>query len=125
MKNNMNKIIINNLKIFAYHGVKESEQKGGQDFLIDCIMHVKFDKSFKTDDIEDTVSYSEVIKVIKNVVLDKRFNLIEKLASEIADEILDKFSKVKKVEITVKKPQAPIKANFDYVGVEVVRKRAK
>ncbi len=121
----MDKIMINNLKIFAYHGVKEAEQKNGQDFLIDCVMHVKTNKACRTDDVGDTVNYSGVVKLITSVVLENRFNLIEKLASEIADEVLKKFNKVKKIEVTVKKPQAPIKASFDYVGVEIVRKRAK
>ena len=42
---------------------------------------------------------------------------------DIADAVLDEYESIFKVEITLKKPNAPIKADFDYVGVTIVRER--
>ena len=52
-----------------------------------------------------------------------KYDLIEHCAQVIADGILNDFDAVYKVDVTVKKPQAPIKADFDYVSVSISRSR--
>lgn len=119
----MDKIIIKGLKIFAYHGVNESEKIDGQDFVIDVIMGVSTLDASKSDDIDDTVSYSKVVKEITALVTSKSCDLIETVANEIADMILENHNAVTSVKVTVKKPSAPIKANLDFAAVSIKRKR--
>lgn len=52
-----------------------------------------------------------------------KYDLIEKAAYRVAEEILIEFDRVDSVDICLKKPQAPIKADFDYVAVEISRCR--
>lgn len=121
----MNQIIIKNLKIFAYHGVHDFEKKDGQDFFIDAILDLTEMPGFTTDEIGQVVSYSEVVRAIKKVMTEKSYNLIEKVAMEIISEIFSSFSEVKAVDITVKKPRAPIKEEFDYVAVRFKKTRSE
>ncbi len=121
----MNQIIIKNLKIFAYHGVHDFEKKDGQDFFVDAVLDLTEMPGFETDEINQVISYSAVVRVIKKVMTGKSYNLIEKAAVEIISEIFSSFSEVKSVDITVKKPHAPIKEEFEYVAVRFKKVRGE
>lgn len=118
---NMDKIIIKGLKIFAYHGVHAEEKENGQDFIIDVTLRLSLDMACRTDDIDRSVNYSLVTKVIIEAFTKKKYNLIEKAADVVADEILKRFMPVEEVTVCVKKPNAPVKADFDYMAVEITR----
>ena len=119
----MDKILIRDLKIFAYHGVNEEEKINGQNFVFDIDLFVNMTKARYSDDVNDTVSYAKVIKTVTKVVTEKKYNLLEKVAQITADAILEEYSDVSKVKITLKKPEAPMKADFSYVGVKIERER--
>lgn len=121
----MDKIIIKGLKIYAYHGVKEKEKVEGQNFFIDCEMLINIDTVRFNDDIESTINYSKASKLIIQTTLNKCRNLIETAAEDIAFALFNEFDKLLEVEITVKKPEAPIKnVEFSYVAVSIKRKRS-
>lgn len=119
----MNQIIIKNLRIFAYHGVHIFEKKIGQNFYIDILVNIDKLSGFVTDKLDDTVSYSQIIKVIRNTVTGQKYNLIEKLAEVICEKLFLSFSNINNLEITVKKPDAPIKEDFEYVAIKIKRSR--
>lgn len=119
----MDKITIKNLKIFAYHGVNPEEKENGQEFYIDLDYYVNIAKACHNDSIEDTVSYAKVVKVITKAFTDQKYNLIEKAAQVIADAVLDSFEEIFRVDITLKKPQAPVSAEFEYMAVSISRER--
>lgn len=121
----MDKIIIKDLKLYAYHGVNPEEKNEGQNFILDIECKADLSKPCKTDDVEDTVSYAQIIKLVRKVFTAEKYDLIEKAAQEVADGILDNFDKIEKVEVTLKKPQAPIKADFGYVAVQIKKERRK
>ncbi len=121
----MNQIIIKNLKIFAYHGVHDFEKKDGQDFFVDAIIDLPEMQGFETDEIGEVISYSDVVRVIKKVMTENSYNLIEKVAVKIISEIFSAFSEVKTVDVTVKKPHAPIKEEFEYVAVRFKKARGE
>ena len=112
-------IIIKDLKIFAFHGVNEEEKINGQDFIIDAIVKVNNDLESLDDNIENTISYSKLIRLINSVMISKSYDLIESVAYAIEQEIFNKYDSVNEIELTIKKPKAPIKADFDYVAVRI------
>lgn len=120
----MNEIIIKNLKIFAYHGVHDEEKQTGQNFIIDAEITTEKTAGYETDEIADTVSYSDIIRNIKKSLTETSYNLLEKAAEITAKNIFDNFEKVKSIKLTIKKPEAPIKENFDYVGIKICRNRS-
>lgn len=119
----MDKILIRDLKIFAYHGVNEEEKINGQNFIFDIDLYVNMTKACYSDDINDTVSYAKVIKTVTKIFTENKYNLLEKAVQVTADEILEKYPEVFKVDLVLKKPDAPMKADFSYVAVAVSRER--
>ena len=120
---NKTKIELKNLVFYAYHGVLEEEAKMGQRFKIDVQLTLEDGLEFAKDTPEQTVNYVEVYSVVKKIVENVRFNLIERLAEVIASELLEQFSKVVEATIRVKKPSVPVDAVCDYFSVEVTQCR--
>lgn len=119
----MDKIVIRNLKLFAYHGVNPEEKENGQNFFIDIDAFADIKKACKNDDLNSTVNYAKIIKTLRRVFTENKYDLIEKAAQTVVDAIFDEHPKIQKIRILLKKPEAPVKADFDYVGVELERTR--
>ena len=119
----MDKIYINDLKVFAYHGVNPEEKEDGQNFYIDLEISLDISKACKTDDLNDTVSYAKIIKTVIRVMTAEKYDLLEHTAQVVVDAIFAEYEKVEKIKIKLKKPEAPIKADFGYVAVELERTR--
>ena len=121
--NDMDKILIRNLKIFAYHGVLEEEKANGQYFIFDIDAFVDISKPCESDDVADTVNYALMVEHITKAFTAQKDDLIERAAQRVAKELFDSFDKISELRILLKKPDAPIDADFDWVGVEINRKR--
>lgn len=117
----MDKIIMKGMKFFGYHGVYPEEQANGQIFMIDIELFTDLRKAGLTDELENTIDYSQVYNLIKNITESSRFRLLEKLADVISQEIMSKYKSIREVKILVKKPDAPISGEFDWVGIEISR----
>ena len=119
----MDKITIKNLKLFAYHGVNPEEKENGQNFYIDLDYYLNMQRACENDNLDDTVSYAKVVKTVNRAFTAQSFDLIEKAAQTVADAVLDEFEAITRVDITLKKPEAPVKADFDYMAVSISRSR--
>ena len=119
----MDKILIRGLKVFAYHGVNPEEKCDGQNFVLDLTLDVDLAKPCRTDDVEDTVSYSKVAKTVIKVMAEASYDLIERAAQRVAEQVLEEYPPVQSVEVVLKKPEAPVKADFEYFAVQIFRKR--
>ena len=119
----MDQIEIRGLKVFAYHGVNPQEKRDGQNFILDITADVDLSRPCRSDNVEDTVSYAKVMKTAIRVMNEASYDLLEKVSQRVADQILEEYPPIQTVEITLKKPEAPIRADFDYVAVHIVRRR--
>ena len=119
----MDKIIVKDLKLFCYHGVNPEEKEDGQNFVFDIEAGVDLTKPCRTDDVDDTVSYAKIIKTVRRVAQSEKNDLLERVAQRVADELFLEFDKIETLVITLKKPEAPIKADFQYVAVTIERTR--
>lgn len=119
----MDKIIIKGLEIFAYHGVNPEEKRDGQPFVLDVTLQADLQKARQSDGLEDTVNYAAVRKAIHRAFTAEKYDLIERAAQAVCDTVLAEFPQVEKISLTLKKPQAPMNAVFDYVAVEVEQLR--
>lgn len=119
----MDKITIKGLKLFAYHGVNTEEKENGQSFIIDLDYYLNLTRACKSDKLNDTVSYAKVVKVIRKAFCKSSYDLIEKAAQTVCDALFDEFEEIEKIEITLKKPDAPVSAEFDYMAVSLIRER--
>jgi dihydroneopterin aldolase/2-amino-4-hydroxy-6-hydroxymethyldihydropteridine diphosphokinase len=112
------KILICDLEIVACHGVNAEEKTTAQRFLLSAEIFTDFSRAASSDDVNDTVSYSAVCKFAKKYIVSNCFNLLERLACGLAEELLLEFRGINKITLTLKKPDAPMKGVFGYVGVE-------
>lgn len=117
----MDYISIKGLETFGYHGVFEEEAFLGQKFIIDATLFLDVREAGKQDDLTKSIDYGEACNVIKKIVEVERYQLIEALAEEIAKRLLISFTQLKQVEITVKKPWAPVLISMDTVSVTIKR----
>lgn len=105
------------MAFFGFHGVMTEEKTLGQKFFVDCILTLDLDKAGQTDDVNETVSYADVYETIKEILEGPSLDLIEAVAKQIVDQILLKYPKVQEVSVEVKKPEAPVRGQFDYFSV--------
>ena len=118
----IDEILLEGMRFYAYHGVNPEERALGQRFLVDVVMAVDLRRPGQSDDLADTVSYSDVYKVVRGIVEGEPRNLIEAVAAEIAAEILTGFPPVARVTVTVRKPEVPMKGSLlDAAGVRITR----
>jgi len=113
------RINVTKLALFAYHGVNDEEQRLGQRFYIDMSLIVAPVSATKSDRLEDTISYGDVIHCAEDVFLEKKYRTIERAANAIGSAIMEQFPTIQNLSVTVHKPSAPVAAIFDDVAVTV------
>ncbi|MDX2357040.1 dihydroneopterin aldolase [Dietzia sp. PP-33] len=118
------RIELTGLRVRGTHGVFEHERRDGQDFIVDLVVWTDFAAAAASDDLADTVDYGALALLARDVVAGEPRDLIETVASQIADGIMDLAPGADAVEVTVHKPQAPIPAEFADVAVVARRSRA-
>ena len=122
-KSSLDIIRLHNAVFYAYHGVLSDEQNLGGKFEVDVDLHCDLSRGGKTDSLRQTINYERVYDDVKQLVLGKKYFLIEALAETIADGLLKNYRKVQKVVVRVRKPSAPVKGVIDHVEVELTRSR--
>ncbi len=116
------RIRIEQIEIYAYHGVFEEEKKKGQKFFLTVDMATSLRKAGKTDELTYSTHYGDVADMVVKAATDKSYDLIETVAEKCAEVILLNFPYVEEVSVTVSKPEAPIAHPFKDVSVTVTRK---
>ena len=120
----MDKIIVKDLKLFCYHGVNPEEKIDGQNFVFDIEAFLELNLPCKTDNVDDTVSYAKIIKTVRRVAQSEKNDLLEHVSQRVVDALFEEFPMIEKIILTLKKPEAPIKADFAYVAVQIERVRS-
>lgn len=112
-------IRMKNCAFFARHGVLDEEETLGQRFYVDAALTVEPTHPLEDDSIAGTVDYGVAFDVIEKIITGKRRFLIEALALEVAKALTARFPQIARAEITVRKPNAPVRGVLDYVEVSV------
>lgn len=115
-------IEIRGLRVTGHHGVHEHEQREGQPFVVDVVLHADTQIAARTDDLDDTVDYSQLVTEVADIVRTTRFNLLEALAAHIADRLLQ-IPRVAAVLVRITKPEVRLPEEVDAVVVSVHRLR--
>jgi dihydroneopterin aldolase len=117
------KILLKGMIFYGFHGKSAEEQELGQRFVVDMEIHRNLRAAGMSDDPEDTVNYSLIYRMVKEIVEGRSRNLLENVAEAIAGGVLEQFD-VDAVRVAVKKPEVPMKGSIlDYAGVEIYRER--
>lgn len=117
-------ILMSGMVFKGHVGVLAAEKLNGQPFQVDIILLCPRLAACETDQLNETIDYSAAFMLIKEIVEGSDYDLIERLAGEIASALLDRFSLALAVDVTVRKPQAPIDGQFDAMGIRIYRERS-
>ena len=117
----MDEIRIDNLKVFAHHGVFEHENKNGQNFFVNAVLYTDTEKAGMLDRLEYSTDYGNVCELIHEVMTRYTFSLIETAAQKTAVEILKNFPLVESVDTEIRKPEAPVEMEFESLSVKIRR----
>ncbi len=116
-------IRLHNAVFYAYHGNHHEERQLGGKFHVDVELETDFTEAAATDTLARTVNYEKVYGLIRDILTNETFHLIETVAKRIADSIFERFPLVTAVRVQVRKPGAPINGVVDYVEVDVHERR--
>lgn len=122
MVNNMDQIKIENLEVFAHHGVYPEETQKGQNFYINAVLHVDTRKAGRLDELSLSVNYGEVCHFIHDFMKENTYKLIEAVAEQLAEALLLSFPLIRELELEIRKPEAPVGLPFESVSVRIIRK---
>ncbi len=118
----MDKIILEGMEFYGYHGTRPEEKTLGQRFIVDVELFLDLRQAGKTDNLDCTVNYAQVFELVQSIICGRSRQLIESVAEAIAGALLAQFP-VDEVLVRVKKPQAPLPGRFAWAAVEIVRKK--
>ncbi len=116
----MGTIKLKNMVFYGYHGTADEEKELGGRFEVDLDLKTNLSKAIISDDIHDTINYVEIYKLVKNIVTESNYHLIEALAGKILKEILINFP-LTEVTIHLRKPNVPLHGVLDTVEVVITR----
>ena len=117
----MDEIIIENLKVFAHHGVYQEETEKGQNFYVNAVLYTDTRKAGREDKRELITSYGDVCQFIYRFVSENVYKLIETVAEKTAEAVLSEFPLLEGVTLEIRKPEAPIGLEFQSVSVKITR----
>jgi 7,8-dihydroneopterin aldolase/epimerase/oxygenase len=119
----LDKIFVNQMEFYGYHGVFPEETRLGQRFIVDLMVLIDLKKAGQSDELEYSVNYGELFQVCKEIVEGKPYKLVEAIAEKIAETVLKRFTLVSEATVKVIKPDPPIPGHYRSVAVEITRRR--
>ena len=118
----MNTILIEGVKLYAYHGCLEEEAIIGGNYVIDIEIKANLDEAIKTDDLNNTVDYMKVYQIVRRE-MKIRSNLIEHAANRIARALLNELKKAEEVAVNVTKLNPPVNGEAEKVSAIIKIKK--
>lgn len=114
------KILLEDIKIFAYHGVLPEESIIGTYYLVNVEIHADIWKATKSDDLNDTISYAEINEIIHGEMKIPS-KLLEHVAGRIIEKINSEFPQITYIRIRITKTNPPMKGEIKGASIEFER----
>jgi len=114
------RITITGITGHGFHGVLDFEKAEGQPFFVDVVLETDIRAAAASDDLTRTIDYGVIAELVHGFIVGEAFDLIETLAERIAAAVLGACA-ASAVEVTVHKPQAPIRVPFTDVSISIRR----
>ena len=111
-------VFVKGLTVEAVIGVYAWERAITQPLLIDITLETDISKAAVSDDVHDALNYKAVCDDVSEWCKAIKAQLLEHLAGQIADKLLEKYAS-HKVTLSIAKPTAIKQA--DAVGVQITR----
>ncbi|MDE5952040.1 MAG: 2-amino-4-hydroxy-6-hydroxymethyldihydropteridine diphosphokinase [Acetatifactor sp.] len=121
MRRDQDEIRIDNLEVFARHGVFPEEKKAGQTFYVNLVLYTNTRRAGRQDELSLSTDYGAVCHLVTKWMQEHTCDLIETVAENVAEQILLRYPLVHAVDVEIRKPQAPIGLPFESVSVKIHR----
>ncbi|MFD2923477.1 dihydroneopterin aldolase [Halobacillus naozhouensis] len=119
----MDKIYLNGMEFWGYHGLFPEENKLGQRFYVDLELELDLKPAAQKDDMDQSINYGEIYEVTKTVVEGEAAKLVETIAEQLAQQLLQSFSLLEACRVKVTKPDPPIPGHYKSVAIDIYRSR--
>ncbi|PDV96721.1 dihydroneopterin aldolase [Candidatus Chloroploca asiatica] len=120
----LDKIHLRGMRFVGYHGTRPEERSLGQQFVVDVTLFLDLQAAGRTDDLQQTVDYSQVHQRTRQIVEGEPLQLTEAVAERIAAAVLADHLRVQAVQVQVTKPWVRLEDTIlDGSVVEIVRRR--
>ena len=121
----MDKIVIEEMEFYAFHGHYQEEQIVGNRFLVDLELETDLSAPAQSDQLEDAVNYQEAYKLIKYEMRITKSNLLENIAKRILDALFREMKGIEKATVKIRKMHPPMGGPIQSVGVSMSRKNGE
>ena len=112
-------LMVNGLTVLSKVGCLPVEQSVPQPIEVDIALEMDLREVAKTDDIKRGVDYRKVCDLVRQILEQNSFRLLETAAYEIAVNLLKQFPKVERVKVEVRKPHPPIPVPLQSASVRM------
>lgn len=118
----MDKISVEGIRLYGYHGCLDEEGKIGTEYRVDVDVWGGVSKAIENDDLDKTMDYVTINRIVASHV-GERSKLIETVAQRIIVDIFKEMPIVQKIRIKLSKLYPPINGDVEKVSIELKRKR--
>lgn len=114
----MSKIYLEDVKIYAYHGVLPEENIIGTYYIVNAEIHTDLWNAAESDDLNDTISYADINEIIHD---EMKINskLLEHVAGRIIAKINEKFNQISYIKLKITKTSPPMKGEMKGASIEL------
>lgn len=114
------RLLLQDLRLWTHLGVGDAERSVPQEIVLDLELEVETRVAARSDAVADTVDYIDVVRNVRTLVEAAHDHLVERLASRIADRILDD-PRVRRVRVGLRKRAAVLPGAHARAGIVLVR----
>ena len=114
------RIELRGLRAVGIHGALPEEQTRAQPFEVDLDVYLDLRAAGQSDDLSDTLDYGALAESVERIVTRERFQLLERLAERIADEVR-RDKRVDATTVTVRKVRPPVAVDLASAAVTITR----
>ncbi len=118
----MDTIRLNNISLFAHHGVAPQERELGQRFFVDIELTTDLTAAAQHDDLSRSIDYREVYHAAARAFVAIPCQLLEHAAWQLMTALFQRFP-AQEITVRIRKPSAPLGGILDSVEVELSRRR--
>ncbi|BES63273.1 dihydroneopterin aldolase [Dysgonomonas capnocytophagoides] len=112
-------ILLENVRLYAYHGVGEQERIVGNHYLINLKIKINVMDAVRSDSLEDTISYADVFEMVKKEMAIPS-KLLEHVAGRIISALRKTYPAIENIELKLSKNNPPMGADMDYASVLII-----
>ncbi len=114
-------ILIEGLKVETVVGCFNWERQILQPLMLDLKIWLDLSVAAQSDELTDTLNYAEICELASQSIVHAAPKLIEHAADVVMHVLFERYTKIEKIHITIRKPA--IIATAQSVGIQIERHR--